>query len=240
MNDVEMNGIAFTGNPCRKVTATWNGATFTAGERTWAHLFMTQRWIDEHYPRYYIYVVQGAYNTGVKLSAGTHDGDGTIDALIIDRETGERLWRVGQRILRRLGWAAWWRNSGAWERPTAWHFHMNSLGTAESGCPVGVFIPGQNRDYLAVPPRNGLAGHDRDRTWHPSNIEDTVFDFRAWLTREKLMAKLDVDDLVAVRKIVAEEIEKSWKKVQTNGRRRSENLTWIARKVGVSDIGDEK
>jgi hypothetical protein len=236
MDSFDVNGISFTGNACRRVTATWNGKRFTAGERTWAHLFYTQDYLDRHYPNYYIYVLQGAFNTGVKLSAGTHDKDGTIDCLIIDRRTGERIWKQGQKILRICGWAAWWRHTGSWAKASAWHHHMNSLGTLETGCQVGIFIPGQNRDYLAKPPRNGLAGHDADPTWHPKDIEATVFDYQQWLTKGRLMAKLDADDLIQVRKIVREELDRSWNSIQANGRRRQGNLLAIAQATGVLPV----
>jgi hypothetical protein len=180
---VTINDIDFTGNPCRRVTATWNGRTFTAGERTWAHLFETQDWIDRTHPGWYIYVVQGAYNTGVDLSAGTHDYDGTVDTLLIHRVTGKRNWVSGQRWFRQCGWACWWRKTGSWLSPSNWHFHQNSLGCEAAGCPVGYLIPGQNSDYYNK--KSGLSGHYPDPTWHPADIPATVFNYKAWMRRKE-------------------------------------------------------
>lgn len=177
---VTVNGIGFTGDPCRVVTATWNGRTFTAGERTWAALFAFQAWLDKHHLGYFVYVIQGAYNTGVALSAGTHDKDRVLDVAIINRKTGRRLWVRGRRWLRAHGWAAWWRNSGSWLKPSTWHIHMVLLGGA---CPVGYLIPAQIADYRGK--RSGLVGHIADLTWHPKDIDATVFNFAAWLRTQQ-------------------------------------------------------
>lgn len=182
---VAVNGIGFTGNECRVVTATWNGRTFTAGERTWAHLFATQEWLDKNHPGWYIYVLQGAYNTTVEASAGSHDKDGALDFLIIHRTSGARSWVRGQRWVRSQGWADWWRHTGSWHSPSSWHHHGISLGVIEAGCPTGFLIPDQVGDYLATPPRNGLADNARDFSWHPKNISATVFNYDRWLRQKE-------------------------------------------------------
>lgn len=200
---VTVNGIDFTGDPCRVVTSTWNGRTFTAGERTWAALFAFQAWLDRHHLGYFVYVIQGAYNTGVALSAGTHDKDRVLDVAIVSRKTGRRLWVRGRRWLRAYGWAAWWRNSGSWLQPSTWHIHMVLLGGT---CPVGYLIPAQIADYLGK--RSGLVGHIADLTWHPKNIDATVFDFEAWLREmeDDMPAPKDWDaaDWAAVRENLAD------------------------------------
>lgn len=179
--NVVINGIEFTGNPCRVVTAEWNGKTFTAGERLWAHLFSLQEWLEAQHLNWYVYVVQGAYRTDVDLSAGTHDYDGTVDVYLINRKSGRRVWARGIKPLRKNGFAAWLRNTGSWLSPSTWHFHMNSLGTAP-GCKVGVLIPQQNSDYYEH--KTGLFGHLFAPGWYPKDIAATVFDYPKWL-REK-------------------------------------------------------
>lgn len=210
---LEVNGISFTGNPCRVVTATWNGRTFTAGERVWAALFFLQAWLDKHHPGLYVYVIQGAYNTGVAASAHTHDYDGTLDVAIINRRTGRRVWLRARRWLRALGWAAWWRHTGSWWSPSSWHFHMNLLGTVEAGCPVGTFIPGQNADYYQH--RTGLVGHVLEPGWYPPDIDKTVFDYPAWL--EDNMALSD-DDKTWIKEtltaIVSDELSRAGETVR--------------------------
>lgn len=181
MKTITVNGIEFTGNPCRVVTGTFEGRYLKGGERLWAALFVLQAWLDKHHPGFYVYVVQSAYNTGVPASAGTHDFDGVIDVLIINRKNGRRVWLRGQRWMRRLGWAAWWRHTGSWFRPSSWHLHAILLGTISAGCPVGSLVKGQVDDYYGHD--SGLAGHLPDPTWHPKDINATVFDFPAWLAR---------------------------------------------------------
>lgn len=173
---VTVNGIDFTGNPCRVVTATWNGRTFTAGERVWAALFAFQAWLDKHHPAFYIYVIQGAYNLGVAASAGTHDKDRALDVAVVNRRTGRRIWLRARRWFRRFGWASWWRHTGSWFSPSSWHLHQVLLGGT---CPVGDFIPAQIDDYYHH--RTGLVGHLLEPGWYPKNIDATVFDFEAWL-----------------------------------------------------------
>ena len=203
---VTVNGIDFTGNPCRVATATWNGRTFSAGERVWAALFRFQAWLDKHHPGLYVYVIQGAYNIGVVLSAGTHDKDGTLDTLILSRRTGRRVWLKGRKWWRQHGWACWWRRTGSWWRPSSWHFHQNLLGTVQAGCPVGIYIPGQNDDYYHH--RTGLTGHLLEPGWYPDDIDATIFDFEAWLREmeDDMPAPKDWDkeDWAAVREHLPE------------------------------------
>jgi hypothetical protein len=110
--------------------------------------------------------MQGCYNTGVAASAGTHDFDGVVDVEVENMD-----WLDGQRFLREHGWAAWYRFPPKFGN----HLHAVSLGCPG---PVGIYVPGQVDDYYAH--RNGLAGHDRDITWYPADIDSTVFDYPAW------------------------------------------------------------
>ncbi len=186
MRVVTVNGIAFTGNPCQVVTGSFNGRYLKAGERVWAALFVLQAWLDRHHPDLYVYVIQSAYNTTVAASAGTHDKDGVIDVLIINRKTGRRVWLRGQWWMRRHGWAAWWRHTGSWYRPSSWHLHAILLGTISAGCPVGYLVPSQVDDYFGR--RSGLSGHLPDPTRHPKDINATIFNFPKWLHEQERKA----------------------------------------------------
>jgi hypothetical protein len=150
--------------PAEVIDTTLNGVTFRAGRRTAAHL----AWTDDGARRRgaLLRVIQPCYNTGVGASAGTHDFDGVLDV-----EVEGMAWLDGQRFLREHGWAAWYRFPPTFGN----HLHMVSLGCPG---PVGVYVPGQVDDYYAH--RNGLKGHDRDVTWHPADIDSTVFDYPAY------------------------------------------------------------
>ncbi len=145
------------------------GQTCFVGRRTAAHLDFTKERLEEEHTGSRLVIIQSAYNTGVPASAGTHDFDGCLDVFIENMD-----WKPAQRFLRRCGWAAWHREPPLFGH----HIHMVSLGCT---CKVGEFVPGQVADYRAKPPRNGLAGHTADDTWHPENIQATVFDFDHWL-----------------------------------------------------------
>ena len=144
------------------------GQTCFVGRRTAAHLDFTKERLEARHPGRRLVIIQSAYNTGVAASAGTHDFDACLDVFIQGMD-----WKPAQRFLRRCGWAAWHRGPPLFGH----HIHMVSLGCT---CRVGEFVPGQVADYRANPPRNGLAGHAVDRTWHPENIQATVFDFDQW------------------------------------------------------------
>ena len=114
-------------------------------------------------------VLQDAFNTGVTLSAGTHDFGRVLDVFIPRVD-----WLVAQRFFRARGWAAWYRKPPAFSS----HIHMISLPVVDTGVRVGEFVPGQIRDYLATPALDGLAGTNLDPTWHPDPI--VRFDYEQW------------------------------------------------------------
>lgn len=150
------------------ITGTWGGKTFRAGRRTAAHLEATFAAFAKRFPRGQLRIVQGCYHTGVAASAGTHDKDGVIDFVI----TGGDWW-YAQRLLRELGWAAWYRHTGSWGSPGEWHIHAISLGCPG---PLGVYVPGQIDDYYRH--AFGLAGEHgsgSDKSWFPPNINATIF-----------------------------------------------------------------
>jgi hypothetical protein len=153
-------------DPAQVTTTTLNGITFRAGRRTAAHL----AWTDEQLAAKgkTLRILQPPYNSNVPASKGTHDFDGVVDV-----EVQGMAWEDAQTELRALGWAAWFRpyTPGLWGA----HIHMVSLGCPG---PVGVYVPGQVSDYYAR--LSGLKGHAADPTWHPADIDSTVFDYPAY------------------------------------------------------------
>lgn len=199
---VVVNGVTFTGSPCRVVETVLNGRRVVAGERTMALVLYADWWLRTHVGCY-LYVVQSAYNTGVEASAGTHDFDGCLDFYIIRIKSGRKVWIKGQRWLRRLHWFAWLRNTGAWYRPSSWHFHAVCIGVSET-CKVGVYVPGQEDDGWNG--KSGLVGHVTDPTWRPERYKP--FNFQKWYREQEddMPAPKDWDreDWAAFREHMAE------------------------------------
>lgn len=159
------------------IWVTFGGKSFRCSRRTAAHLLWTAERLERRDPAAYIVVIQPCFNTGVAASAGTHDWDAVLDFQIVGME-----WKEAQIFFRQCGWAAWTR-----EPPTfSWHIHAVSLGYPGR---VGVYVPGQVEDYYAH--RSGLVGHAADPSWHPADIDSTIFDYDAWVVAQ--MA-LDADD----------------------------------------------
>jgi len=155
------------------------GSVVRMGRRTGAHLDHTRVRLAEQHPGADVAIIQGAFNTDVPASAGTHDFDGCLDVYVPGME-----WTDQQRFFRACGWAAWWRYPPLFGH----HIHMISLGCTGR---MGIYVPGQIADYLATPPRSGLSGHVEDPTWHPSPIKSTIFDFADYLRLEDDMQLSD-------------------------------------------------
>jgi hypothetical protein len=137
------------------------------GRRTAAHLDATIARLRRRHPAARLEVIQSAYNTGVKASAGTHDLDTALDVRIVGLD-----WWTAQKFLRRNGWAAWYRHQPLFTD----HIHMITLGYGTA--PVGIYIPGQVDDYYRH--AYGLKGqHDSgdDPSWFPRDIDATIFKF---------------------------------------------------------------
>lgn len=165
------------------------GRTFTASNRTAAHLQTTIAKLAALHPSARLVIIQTCYNQGVAASAGTHDYDGVFDVEIVGL-----TWWQAQRFLRSCGWAAWYRHTGIWADSSAWHIHMCSIPEGLPGNPtidqidgayshvgiqVGIYVPGQIDDYYAH--ALGLKGLHRagdDRSWFPSNINATVYRYQ--------------------------------------------------------------
>lgn len=238
MSTAVVNGVSFESDaPCERHTVTWNDRTFTAGSLLLAALFAFQDWLDEHHPGLYVYVIQGAYNTGVTQSAGTHDKDGCVDILIINRKTGRRVWARGQRWLRAHHFYAWWRHTGSWLSRNLWHFHMIVAGIEGAGCPVGVFVPGQISDARGG--RTGLVGHflESAKIWRPKVY--TPFPYRAWVAKkeDEMSSPKDWDkaDWAAFNKNVTSDVETALTKPRGNGRGLIGTIVSAARAAGVAD-----
>lgn len=111
---------------------------------------------------YPLTVVQGSYNAGgVSQSAGTHDGGGVVDLLAWD-------WQRKVRVLRSIGFAAWYRPAikGLWGA----HIHAVMIDhgrlSASAAQQVAAYRGG----------RDGLKSNLVDTFWRPSPIP--VFDYR--------------------------------------------------------------
>lgn len=109
---------------------------------------------------YELSIVQGSYNKGVGASAGTHDGAGVIDLKPWD-------WQNKVRVLRELGFAAWYRpyRKGVWPA----HIHAVLLGN-EKASPLAKQQMTAYRNG-----RDGLAGNGRDTFWRPNPIKDAAY-----------------------------------------------------------------
>jgi hypothetical protein len=148
------------------------GQAIYMGRRTAAHLDWTKARLAAKHPGARLVIIQGAYNTGIDASAGTHDFDACLDVQIIGLD-----WWANQRFLRECGWAAWYRYPPTFPN----HVHMISLGYGDA--PVGIYIPGQVVDYHEH--KTGLVGHAYDPTWHPVDINATVFSYPDYIRSQE-------------------------------------------------------
>ncbi len=226
---------AGTPDPAEVITITIGGRTFRAGRRTAAHLLVTFAAFAQRFPDLQLLVAQACYNAGYEPSAGTHDGDGVLDFYVMRNgsvlaSTDADYWAV-QRFMRDLGWAIWFRHTGAWASRSSWHLHGASIGCPG---PVGVFVPGQLDDYY----RHTLGLKDQhntdlDQSAFPGDvgpapwpvgtpeqwaaaIDQTIFDYPAWVRdQEDNMAyrdwpQADKDALAKdVRTVVRAELDAS-------------------------------
>ena len=105
---------------------------------------------------YRLTVVQGSYNGGgVSASAGTHDRGGVVDLLAWD-------WKRKVRVLRAVGFAAWYRPavSGLWGA----HIHAVLIDHGRLADSAGRQVEAyRNR-------RDGLKGNRLDTFWRPKPI----------------------------------------------------------------------
>lgn len=110
---------------------------------------------------YRLTIVQGSYNAGgVRQSAGTHDGGGVVDLLAWD-------WKHKVRVLRAIGFAAWYRPAV----PGLWGAHIHAV-LVDHGR-LSASAAAQVAAYRAG--RDGLKGNRVDTFWRPDPIP--VFDY---------------------------------------------------------------
>lgn len=142
-------------------------------------------------------VFQGPYNTDVEASKGTHDFDACLDVRI----TGVP-WAAQQAFLRANGAGAYYRTPAQGFTP---HIHYFTLPPREGvsvsddyrvhGFKVGKYVDGgystfgrvvassQIEDYYSH--RTALSGHAHDPSWFPPNIDATIFDLPAYISRQR-------------------------------------------------------
>jgi hypothetical protein len=159
------------------------------GRRTAAHLDYTRSRLPSGCE---LFIIQGAFNTGVEASKGTHDYDAVLDVGIFGMD-----WWDAQRFMRECKWAAWYRFPPTFDGD---HLHVVSLGTTAK---VGEYVPGQIDDYYHG--RNGLAGHAADTTWRPSRI--TVFEYNSFL-KEDEMQEADFDRINKMLEPIKSDLER--------------------------------
>lgn len=196
-------------DPAEVITATVAGSTFKACRFCAAHIADTAQDLPG------LRIIQPPWNVGVPASAGTHDRCACFDVAVDGME-----WLAAQKALRALGWAAWFRpyTPGVWGN----HIHMVSLGCP---APKGIYVPGQIADYYDH--RNGLAGHAQDQSWHPADIDATVFDYPAWLEEHDMTPEQD-KTLSTIAATVARQEQRSVRQTQ----RVMAGLRALRKKVG--------
>jgi len=195
-------------------TVTIAGVTFRASNRTIWHLQWTIAYLRLRFPRARLRIIQPCYHTGVAASAGTHNCDAVLDVWISGGVLGADPWRA-QRVLRWLGWGAWFRHTGEWAARSRWHIHMISLplglprnpsaqdvgrAYARLGLKVGEYIDGGWTTKGAIVATSqvvdffnhaeGLANQhaqNDDPSWFPSDIPSRAFR-RSWLFTNRTAA----------------------------------------------------
>lgn len=213
------------GDPEAKITwrdheTTWGGPIY-GSRRSIAHLEDTDQAARRRYGSR-VAVIQSAYNDTVAASAGTHDYDAVYDVYVPGID-----WWVQQHFFRELGWAAWYRYPPSFSH----HIHMISLGYTTK---VGIYVPGQVEDYYNH--AMGLAGqHDSgsDDSWHPTNIDSTIFNYSAW-KRE------NGDDMpyseAELKRIIKEAVREEAATYRENQRERYQRIREaIRRRADISD-----
>lgn len=139
---------------------------------------------------YQLTIVQGSYNAGgVRASAGTHDQGGVVDLTAHD-------WQRKVRVLRSVGWAAWYRA----DRPGVWSAHIHAVLVDHGRLSEGAAQ--QVREYLAG--YDGLAGDGRDP--HTREFVNVRFQFPVPKPTPNITAVLKADTVeqrVAALKRVA-------------------------------------
>lgn len=195
-------------NPYEVVTTTVGDKTFRAGRRTADALDHFGDVLHNRHPYTHFHVMQPCYNSGVAASAGTHDKDCVVDIRIDGLD-----WWTTQRFAREMGWAAWYRHTGAWSASSDQHVHMallpELLDLSNWTSHVGVYVPGQRDDYYRH--AFGLAGEHNsgsDNSWFPDQINPTIFDWPGYLQAQEDKLPLNADDKAWLAKMVEDKVAK--------------------------------
>lgn len=221
--------------PADIITTTLGGRTFRCYRRDEAHLLWTIERLAVDYPSAELVIVQPCFNVGVAASAGTHD-KGSVFDFYIDGVG----WEDAQTWLRKHGWAAWYRY------PPLFGYHLHAVSLGYPG-EVGIYVPGQVADYYAH--RSGLSGHVADNTWHPADIDSTIFDYPAWVAGQEDRDMANYADQLneiqaqgqanakAIAEVAAEVVNLSdrFEVVRKNTLGRDQALAKQLRKVGLTE-----
>lgn len=186
--------ILLTGDPLDRITFTFGGMTSEATRRGFAHLWEFQRRVSIRVPNAFIRIIQPAYNTGVAISAGTHDKADVWDYEIV----GWDDWYAESRLARSIGFADWVRNP---KQNFSWHHHTISRGLPDHM--YGDLVPGQLTDYNRH--ALGLRGaHEfmSDPQCANGHTVEPLFNYQAWKARYTM---LDSNDKEWLKKVIADE-----------------------------------
>lgn len=178
------------------------GHTFVASRRTVAWLDHLIWQFNRTFPKARLVILQPCYHSGVAASAGTHDFDACFDLWFAGKMPGITYRRKGLRFSRfmrnRGASGGWFRRTGEWANPYAWHFHCFPLpvGLKKFTTKVGIYIDGgesqgksgyssQLVDYVEENAMGLASEHgynsDPDRRQKPKNLHSVVFNYHAWV-----------------------------------------------------------
>lgn len=178
------------------------GHTFKASRRTVAWLDHLIWQFSLVFPDARLIMIQSCYHDG-PLSAGTHDFDVCFDFWFAGKFPGLTLRLKGlrfSRFMRNRGasWG-WFRRTGTWRSPAAWHFHGGPLPTGLKRflTRVGLYVDGgasdghpgssssQLYDYVEMDALGLRDQHERnsdpDRKQKPKDLHSVVFNYDAWV-----------------------------------------------------------
>lgn len=130
--------------------------------------------VAEHRLGYEMDVVQGPYNTSVGASGGTHAGGGVVDLSPYDY--GRKV-----RVLRELGFAAWYRPAIA----GLWPAHVHAVMIGHQDLAPSAFR--QTESYARG--RNGLVGDAIDSDPYHPKVEN--FSYATYLRDGRLAEKIE-------------------------------------------------
>lgn len=141
------------------------------GRRTWRGVTLENRsisaleWVEKRWTAGVgkgkrLVPVQGSFSTSVRQSGQTHAGGGSVDLSVAGLSRKQRRRLV--RIMRRAGWASYYRPpmAGVWGP----HIHAILLGNKTASAAA----KWQMSEYRAG--RDALTGGSPDRAWRPHRI----------------------------------------------------------------------